>query len=319
MTTADRARLFQLDNHDVVVVWRGDAAATLRACRTTIDHLFADEPTGGDPSSGLLQVLTLPDDARILLQIVQDSMAPAPTAPAAEPVAPPLDLDGLAALELALQRADMARFVRRRAVCAPAGEGLRLDWEKRLFSTEELMAALAPDRSARADPWLFRRLTRTLDRRMLALLSHPEEVRQAGPFSINLNVASILSAEFQRFDEALPARLRGEIILDLSPVDVVADPSAFLLAREFARMRHYALLLRDLNPMLLQVFPREEIGATWLELRWNPELAGRPDALTGADPAHVVLAQVDSPEAIAWGRSQGIARFRGVAAQPGGA
>ena len=43
-------------------------------------------------------------------------------------------------------------------------------------------------------------LTRTLDRRMLALLAEPQELRQAPPFGIALNVAALLGADFLRFD-----------------------------------------------------------------------------------------------------------------------
>ena len=51
------------------------------------------------------------------------------------------------------------------------------------------------------DPWLFRRLTRTLDRRMLSLLASPGRIDVAyGPFALDLNVASLLSPEFLRFD-----------------------------------------------------------------------------------------------------------------------
>jgi hypothetical protein len=223
----------------------------------------------------------------------------------------------LLTLELSLQQADLARFARRRQVTriAPDG-GTALAWEKRFLSIDELAAALLPDRSPRADPWLFRRLTRTLDRRMLALLSHPEDLRRAGPFSLNMNVASILSAEFLRFDAALPARLRGEVLLELLPADVMADPSAFQFAREFARVRGYPLVLRGLTSVLLRMFSREALGVDWLEMRWTADLADRPCPLADADPARLILARADTPTAIAWGRSLGIAHYQGAAAQP---
>ncbi len=325
LLAADRARLFSLDNHDIVVVWKGDASAAVAACRREIAHLFADDTTersaselGAPPPGDLVQSLTLPDEGRAMLAIVEESLAPhADSGTVEEPPAPPLDLARLAMLELSLQQADLARFARRRPVCAATPQGgFDVAWEKRFLSIEELTAALLPDRSVRADPWLFRRLTRTLDRRMLVLLSHPEELRRAGPFSLNLNVTSILSAEFLRFDAALPARLRGEVVLELSPPDVMADPSAFQFAREFARVRGYGLLLRGLTPILLRMFAREALGVQFLQLRWTADLVARPAPLADADPSCVVLGRADTPAAIGWGRSQGIRHFRGLAAQP---
>ena len=129
---------------------------------------------------------------------------------------------------------------------------------------------LAPERDLRADRWLFRRLTRTLDRRMLALLAVPGEVRAAGPFGLDLNVASILSPTFLRFDAGLPAALRGQLVLDLSPADVIADPASFLFARDFARARGYRLLLRGITAGLLDAFPLRRTGLDLLQLRWSP-------------------------------------------------
>jgi hypothetical protein len=321
LTRADRARLFELANHDLLVVWRGDAAAAVETCRAAIAHLFADDMVATDEPAdrgGLVEQFALPAHARAVLALVEASvvrpvLASAPVGPAA----PPLDMQRLLTLELSLQQADLARFARRRQVTriAPDG-GTALAWEKRFLSIDELAAALLPDRSPRADPWLFRRLTRTLDRRMLALLSHPEDLRRAGPFSLNMNVASILSAEFLRFDAALPARLRGEVLLELLPADVMADPSAFQFAREFARVRGYPLVLRGLTSVLLRMFSREALGVDWLEMRWTADLADRPCPLADADPARLILARADTPTAIAWGRSLGIAHYQGAAAQP---
>ena len=356
LLVADRARSFELANNDIVVVWRGDAAAAVRACRQTIDHLFGDEPnarpapasasaspgpSGPDtplpspPSPGfemlepaplasawggedMVVLFDLPSQARDMLALVEESLAPGRSGPAsAEKAAPALDLERLGSLEASLQQADLARFARRRPVCCSgAGGAMTPAWEKRFLCIDELGAALLPERSARSDPWLFRRLTRTLDRRMLVLLSHPEELREAGPFSLNLNVASILSAEFLRFDAALPARLRGSIVLELQPADIMADPAAFQFAREFARVRGYRLLLRGLTPVLLRVFAREALGVDWLELRWHSDLPLRDDPLGQAEPERLVLGRVDGPAAVAWGRARRIGHFRGPAMPP---
>ncbi len=319
---ADRARRFELANNDTVCVFRGEAAEAVAACRAAIDHLYADDDTGAPRRpDGLLRLLSLPADGAALLALVEASLAPEEAAPAApRPPAPPLDLARLATLELSLQQADVARFARRRPVCVlePGGR-LGLAWEKRFLSIEELAADLLPDRSARADPWLFRRLTRTLDRRMLALLWHPEDLREAGRFSLNLNVATILSPEFLRFDQALPARLRGAVILEVHPADVMADATAFLFAREFTHVRGYALLLRGLSPMLLRALPRAAMGVDWLELRWSADLAERADPFAAADRAAIVLGRADTPAALDWARARGITHIRGRAAQPAAA
>lgn len=216
-------------------------------------------------------------------------------------------------MERQLAAADLARFARRKPIYRLDGVHVRVAWEKRYLSISELTATLAPGRSAQADAWLFRRLTRVLDRRMLALLSAPHELRGAGPFSLNLNVSSMLSPEFLRFDAVLPGALRGRIVLEMQPADVVADPAAFAFACGFARARGYRLLLRDVTATLLPLLCLSRMGLDLVRLRWSPGLGRNAPALLQAGSTEWVLSQADDPDALQWGRDQGITLFQGRA------
>ena len=321
LSQADRARLFSLPNGDVAIVWRGEAAAALRASLEAVLLLFADEHERVPDPAGLALSFRLPGEAEALLEAAQASLRlpvrNASVASASGGMAPtdPLDPPALAALESALARADVARFVRRRQICERLPEGgFRLRWEKRALSVVEIASALLPERAVRADPWLFRRLTRTLDRRMLALLAAAQELRNAGPFGLNLNVASILSPEFLRFDAALPAARRGQVVIDLMPADIMADPSAFLFARDFAHDRGYRLLLCDLTAELVEVFPLRRIGLDLLSLRFSPELASLDPDTALLEASRTVLVRADTAEAIDWGHARGILLYKGRAA-----
>ena len=307
LTGADRARLFVLPNDDAAIVWRGPAPAALDEVRARLRTLFAD----GAIAAPIARHLALPEQAGVLLAAVAASRRP-PAAP--RPPAPqtPLDPADLTALEAALAGADLSRFARRRAVCAPtAGHSLVLAWEMRLFSLAELAETLAPDRDLKAAPWLFRRLTRTLDLRMMALLCAPQELHDAGPFGLALNIASILSPIFLRFDAALPARLRGQVVIALRPEDVLADPPAFLFARDFAQARGYRLLLSGITPAIAGAFPPVTTGIDHLQLTWHPDLAATTLAALGLPASHTVLGGVDSVAALDWGRDQGVALVTG--------
>jgi hypothetical protein len=230
LTAADRARLFLLPNGDAAVVWRGPAPVLLAEARARLATLYAGADEAGVPG-GLAQHLGLPEEAATLLAAATGSLQPPATAVPPAPRAP-LDPATLATLEEALASADLSRFARRRPVCALVpGEGLKLAWETRVLSLTELADTLVPGFDLEAAPWLFRRLTRLLDLRMMALLAAPQELDRARPFALRLNIASILSPAFLRFDAALPSRLRGRVVIALRPEDVLADPPAFLFAR----------------------------------------------------------------------------------------
>jgi hypothetical protein len=308
LTGADRARLFRLPNADLTVIWRGAAEPALQACLHALHHLFADDPGRVPVSDELPLILDLPKDAGRLLAEIEASLAPRETArPHPQHTLTPLDPSTLAALEKALAQVNMDRFVRRQRIYAAEPDGFVLAWERRCLAIDEIAETMVPGRSLRADPWLFRRLTRTLDRRLLALLCTPGELAGAGPFSLDLNVASLLAPEFLRFDAALPSGLRGEIVVNLRPTDILADPAAFLFARDFIRARGYRVALAGIDAAGLPLLPLPSLGLDLLLLRWSAALA---DAAL-PEPHRIVLCRADEPAALDWGKARGISLYQG--------
>jgi hypothetical protein len=182
-------------------------------------------------------------------------------------------------------------------------------WERRRLSIDEIGETMVPGRDLRADPWLLRCLTRTLDQRLLSLLAAPGELRGATPFSLDLNVASLLGPDFLRFDAALPSALRGTIMVALRPPDILADPAAFLFARDFVRARGYRLALAGIDAARLAVFPLAALGLDKLLLRWSPALGEQTPLLP--DPACIILCGTDDAVGLAWGRGKGIQLYEG--------
>lgn len=312
LSAATRAQLFQLPNHDLAVVWRGETPA-LRQCLDALALLFADDPAIGPDPLALVATLALPDDAELVLRTVGESLSPRPARAVRGGAGLPLDLATLASLERGVAQADMTRFARRAPVCRAGADGMRLAWEHRFLSDAELFETMLPDRAPRADPWLFRRLSRALDRRMLALLSAADELRGVAPFSLDLNVASLTGPEFLRFDSNLPTVLRGNVTINLRPDDVVADLAGFCFARDFVRMRGYRLLLHEVEASQIALLPADRLEFDLIQLRHSPRLIALP---ASPEPDHIVLGGADSASAIAWGRAQGISLFQGKLARP---
>jgi len=309
---ASRAQAFRLPGPRIAVVWRGDAEEAVLDAVTALQMLLQDGPPDAPALADLIGLYDLPAAAKLLLAATAAPIRVRPKPPPPEaPPAEPLDITALIRLEAALAQADLACFARRRTVWqlqppAPA-------WEARTLSAPDLGMELAPGRDLHADPWLFRRLTRTLDRRMLALLTFPGELAQAKPFAFDLNVASILSPEFLRFDDALPAAHRGHVVLNLSAADILADPAAFAFARGFARARRFRLLLRGVTPALAQVMVLDALDVDYLDLRWAANLPSEAGDILAYGPERIVLSHADDAAALSWARSAGIGLMQGVA------
>lgn len=319
LTAADRARRYELTHGRIAISWRGEAPDRLRQALDGLAHLLLDAPLDAPAMPELARLFDLPKDGAALIAVAN---TPPPGnaddggAGREPPPRPPLDLETLQLIETRLATANVARFARRRAVCR-TGSTFTIAWETRFLHIEELMSTLCPGRNPYAEPWLFRRLTRMLDRRMLALLASPAELRQAGPFSLNLNVSGILSTEFLKFDAVLPSNLRGHTVLDLHPADVMGDIPSFRFAAAFARARGYRVMLRAITPPLLPLLDLPALDLDFVELRWAPTLAALDPAQMRAGTARWVLGRANDSEAVRWGMGVGIGLFQCEAAEPG--
>jgi len=314
MGNADRVQFFELSRGRLAIIWRTKGNAELDHTMAALELLIADLPPGqAIPIGQLVSLFDLPEQAAWLL----DELVERPGA-AAGGVEPTRNLDPalVARLEAALAQADLTRFIRWRPVVRLDRRQIETAWEMRFVAARDIAASLCPDRRIKGEPWLFRRLTRSFDRRMLSFLADPQDLRTAGPFALHMNVGTILSAEFLRFDAAIPAQLRGQVVLNLTAPDILADPASFTFARNFARSRGYRLLLRGATPALLSLF---DIGAAefdYIDVPLSPAVMADPDQLRLMLPPGlgVVLSGVDSGMDLEWARAKGFEMARGRAA-----
>jgi hypothetical protein len=311
LASADRAQHFELSRNRVAIVWRHRGGRELETALACLGHLLADLPPDQALAPGQLVTLyDLPEQAAWLMDEVADRVG---QGRAKSEATTPLDVESLAGLEQRLAQAEISRFIRWRPV-QRIGEGPPVQvWQERYVAAYDIAANLCPDIKIKADPWLFRRLTRSFDRRMLAALSGPQDLRSTGPFALHLNLATILAPEFLRFDAALPTHLRGEVTLNLSAADVLADAAGFLFARNFLRARSYKLLLRQGSPALLALFDVAAAGLDYVHIAYTPELASDVASLRLLLPPGVtpILTGVVAPSAMEWARAHGFTLVRG--------
>ena len=317
LVMADRGRAHELPSGRVVVSWRGDVPKLLEKTLAALHTLLQDDPFDAPGINQLIEYYDLPQNGAALLrdaELTPAVLGPAQTDPASElvfetPLAPrPLDSASLERLEQGLAVADMSRFARRRPICHYAPQGMQLAWEERTLSIPELIETVAPGRDAKSDLWLFRRLTRVLDRRMLSILSNSQDLRGVRPFGITLNVASILGPEFLRFDAALPPALRNRVVISLLPADLASDAAAFAFARNFARSRSYRICLRAVSAALLPVLDLQALELDYVQLIWSSDLE-RVDPLPETGGARWILGRPCTGQAIDWGIRSGIGLF----------
>jgi hypothetical protein len=301
-----RARVFALPGGDLVAL-SPPPGEHLAAVRDALARLL---PPGFAPP-----LLRLPAEAAALLAVVEEALgldaAPAAPAPDGRAAAAPAALEG--ALRT-LATADVAAHLRRRPICRlPLGAAEpEPEAQEIRVATAELGALLLPG----LEPGPA--FAGAAERRMLAALARPEEVRALGPMALPLGLGALGSAEFLRLEGLLGPRGRPQLAVAVPLAEALEEPAHFAFARRFAAARGWTLGLDAVPPAALATLPLGRLGLPLIRLRFAPELlrADAParaglDAGLPEDRATLVLLGADTPAAIAWGWQRGITRFSG--------
>ncbi|HEX6978467.1 MAG TPA: hypothetical protein VF342_04140 [Alphaproteobacteria bacterium] len=326
-------QLFPLSNADLVFVCKDATPTELDGVIVKLRYLFSEDPfiqthDPGEPD----RFCTCFDlerhyDAFLLLarQIVEHEQRrrkePAPPPPPAEVKLKPLEPEQLGRIEQALARADLSNLIRRQAVCAIVpGAPPHPVFSELFVSISDLQRTVAPTTDIASNRWLFQRLTETLDKRMLATLPRLQDSTLSSRFSLNLNVATLLSQEFLAFDEALTSVSRGTVVFELQLVDIFADMGSYLFARDFVRDRGYRLCVDGLSYLTAPLIDRERLGVDFVKIVWSPDLADEAGERRQEDlrnlvrsigESRVILCRCENEDAIRVGRACGITLFQG--------
>jgi hypothetical protein len=222
--------------------------------------------------------------------------------------------------ESALRIADTSAMIERQMICTLAGQAQPTPVLcEHFISIRALQNKLLPGIDCLSDRWLFQHLSQTLDYRMLAALPQIAKSSTA-PITININISTILSPQFLKFDAAIRRITQKTIILELQSIDLFADMGAYIFARDFAHDRGYGIALDGLNALTFPYMDRAKLKLDFEKIIWSPELcqdlnperrASFLGAIQQAGAARIILCRCDDQNALDFGIEAGIKLFQG--------
>jgi hypothetical protein len=230
-----------------------------------------------------------------------------------------LTTDMLAKVQKIIAVSDFSSFIRCQSICAVIGKSApQRVFEEVFVSIPDMRDSLLPEVDVTANQWLFLALTETLDKRVLEIISRHDDGSFSGNFSVNINVSTILSDDFLRFDDSINASMRQSIVLELQLVDIFSDIRSFILAKTFAKARGYKICIDGIMVDKLPYLNRTALDCDLMKLVWHPSLCDIlnedkhfTDYLNRAERAKIILCRVDDPSAIESGNALGINLYQG--------
>lgn len=231
-----------------------------------------------------------------------------------------LDPFNLAKVDEALQRFRIADIMREQpAVIIGEGGTEEVLFMEQFVSIAELQKQAAPEYNLLSNMWMFQHLTETIDKRVLVALARHDFAGMPYDISVNLNINTVMSRDFQRLDEMVAERT-GRVVVELQQIDVFSDISAFYSARDWLRDRGYRVLIDGLNPMSLQFYNPGLLNADFYKVSWTSSYTDTESVEEHAEVGALVesigaerfiLARTDSETALRWALTLGVRRFQG--------
>ncbi len=329
------AGIYELHNNNVVVVAKGASIAEIDACVLQLRLLFSEDPlfTGAQGAPDAAQFCTWYDLAKdygalvARVRALDDArrVAAESTLAASSGAGRPGGVDiapgQVEQIERAIAQADLANILRRQDVCAII-PGLRPEkiYHELYFSMYYLAQTLLPGHNITADEFLFRYLTRALDRRMLALMTRREMQPMLKGAALNLNVRSVMAPEFMEFDKTTNVQDRGSLAIEVPALDVVNDPGEYFFARDFLKERGYKIIIDCLHPLTLPLIDRAWLGFDFVKLAFTPSLSDEVNgqraamlksAVSRIGRERVVLCRLDDEAGLKAGGELGITLYQG--------
>ena len=327
-------QIFALHQGDVVFLCKDADSEMLDAAVAKTALLFHDDPiTAATPQSRVGGFATSYDlqrdypkfSAYVRQGVAEEERRQKRTATAA--VMPekdqrqPMDPQALAELIATVTRADLTNVIRRQSVCTiVSGDVPKPIYREIYVSIADLRDAAMPKRDIASDRWLFQYLTQILDRRVLAVLTHTEDPALTHSYSINLNVSTLMSPEFQSFDQSLRPGTRGSITIEIATIDIFNDLNTYIFARDYVHERGYRVCLDGATALTLPFIDRDRLGLDLVKIFWSPDFVGKQrsgrasdvrDAIERIGQNRIILAHCADAEAVQFGLNCGVRLFQG--------
>lgn len=326
-TKASYLQSFNLSNGDVIVLYKGLKLSGVTDICQKVEQVFLAKTTltGANPYKeySLYSIMELTLNFINVIRFVEELQA-ITSGQAAGETKPPITLEEMAKLERQMQMFDLSPFLFNQGI-ANITPGIPTEEEMEYFelyiSIKLLQERLCPNYDITANKWLFNYFTANLDQSVLRALNHGLSFMRGRRIGININLSTVISTGFVKFDERLPIDFRGQVVLEISKGDLIENLSLFNEVVDFAQDRKYRIAVDGLNPFWVTNFDLEYLNADYAKIFWSNDMLEMDpkfeqyfkDRIAEQDRCQFILARCDTISSLVYAKNAGIRMVQGRA------
>ncbi|WP_114393397.1 hypothetical protein [Oleisolibacter albus] len=281
--TADQSaylQVFSLSNDDVIVLYKGIKFSVISTVCSQIERLLLSRtslvkrnPYGED---SLYSIMELSLNFVSVIRFIESLGRDGGTEQKQE-TKPPVTLEELGKIERAVQMFDLSPFMLNQPVVNIQGlEQNEFEYFELYIAVKALEERLSPQYDITANKWLFSYFTANLDNSVLKALNYGVDFLRGKRIGLNLNLSTILSANFVKFDERLTTELRGNVVLEINKADVVENVSLYKEVIDFAASKGYKICIDGLNDFWVTHMDLEYMACDYAKIFWSDEMESLP-------------------------------------------
>lgn len=183
------------------------------------------------------------------------------------------------------------------------------------ISMDLLRKPLFVDVEMRGSGRLFNEFTLVLDQILLQAFEHMHT--RGGRCSVNLNVESVFTEQFENFVERLPEAVLKDVVFEFRQSNIVENFDEFQVARGLIKSKGATIAVDQIFPQTVGLVDLDYIGASIAKIHWRNGaediLKERERAIRYLIDCNVlpVLIRVDTERALEVGARMGINLFQG--------
>ncbi|MFC7332805.1 hypothetical protein [Rhodocista pekingensis] len=278
--TADQSaylQVFNLSNDDVIVLYKGIKFSLISDVCQKIEKLMLARtimvkrnPYGED---SLYSIMELSLNFVNVLRFVEGLQKDVGGEQAVQQTKPPITLEELGKIERAVQMFDLSPFMLNQPVInIHNAEQNEFEYFELYIAVKALEERLSPQFDITANKWLFSYFTANLDQSVLKALNYGVDFLRGRRLGLNLNLSTILSASFIKFDERLTTDLRGNVVLEINKADLVENISLYKEVVDFAATRGYRICIDGLNEFWVTHMDLEYMACDYAKIIWSDDM-----------------------------------------------
>lgn len=278
--TADQSaylQLFSLSNDDVIVLYKGikfslisDVCSKIEKLMLARTAMVKRNPYGEDSLYSIMELsLNFVNVIRFIEGLAREN---GPDTAKVE-TKPPITLEELGKIERAVQMFDLSPFMLNQPVVdITNGEQNQFEYFELYIAIKALEERLSPNFDITANKWLFSYFTANLDNSVLKALNYGVDFLRGRRIGLNLNLSTIMSASFVKFDERLTADLRGNVVLEINKADLVENIDTYKEVVDFASSKGYQICIDGLNDFWVTHMDLEYMACDYAKIFWTDEM-----------------------------------------------